>query len=114
MASKSLYLPTSVNDSVVFFIGSPWGLFFLWLALINLTAFLAFGIDKWKAKRPNARRIPERTLFFLAMLGGSIGALLGMKVWHHKTLHKTFTIGIPVILILQIVLGSLVYWNFIR
>lgn len=114
MSPKSLYLPEATNDFVVFFVGSPWGLLLLWLVLMSLAAFLAFGIDKWKSRRPNARRIPERTLFFLAMLGGSIGALLGMKVWRHKTQHKTFTIGIPVLLIIQIILGGLIYWNFIR
>ena len=56
------------------------------------------------------------TLFLLAALGGSIGALLGMKVWHHKTLHKTFSIGIPAILVLQILIpaGLYLYLNVIR
>ena len=101
MASKSLYLPTAVNDSVVFFIGSPWGLFFLWLALINLTAFLAFGIDKWKAKH-HRWRIPEATLMSVAALGGSVGSLVGMYTVRHKTKHIKFTVGIPVILVVQI------------
>ena len=114
MSPKALYLPEASNDLLVFFVGSPLGLLLLWLLLMSLAAFILFGIDKWKAKRPNARRIPERTLFFLAMMGGSIGALLGMKVWHHKTKHKTFTIGIPVILVIQIILGVLIYWHFIR
>ena len=78
-----------------------------YLVLINLIAFAAFGIDKWKA-RNNAWRIPEATLFLLAIIGGSIGAKLGMHVWHHKTKHLSFIIGIPVILLLQLVLFVLV------
>jgi len=74
-----------------------------YLVIINVIAFFAFGIDKWKAK--HARwRISEATLLGLAVIGGSIGAWLGMKVWHHKTLHKKFRVGIPLILIIQIAL----------
>ena len=80
-------------------------IFIYYLILINLTAFLAFGLDKWKAKR-NAWRVKEATLIGLAIIGGSVGALLGMKVFHHKTLHKKFTIGIPLILAVQIFLGG--------
>lgn len=102
------YLPQEQNDFIWAVIGSPWGLLAIWLAAINLVTFLVFGLDKWKAKRKvkkeSVRRVPEKTLFLLAILGGSVGALLGMKVWHHKTLHRSFRIGIPVILILQIVL----------
>lgn len=102
------YLPQEQNDFIWAVIGSPWGLLAIWLVLINLVTFLVFGLDKWKAKRKvkkeSVRRVPEKTLFLLAILGGSVGALLGMKVWHHKTLHRSFRIGIPAILILQIVL----------
>jgi len=102
------YLPQEQNDFIWAVIGSPWGLLAVWLVLINLVTFLVFGLDKWKAKRKvkkeSVRRVPEKTLFLLAILGGSVGALLGMKVWHHKTLHRSFRIGIPAILILQIVL----------
>lgn len=70
---------------------------------INLVTFLLYGIDKWKAKN-GQWRISEANLLWLAVIGGSIGALLGMKAWRHKTMHKKFTIGLPVILILQIVL----------
>ncbi len=75
--------------------------FLIYLVLINLIGFIAFGIDKRKAKK-HKRRVPEKRLIFIAIIGGSIGALLGMNVFHHKTLHKKFTIGIPLILILQI------------
>ena len=74
---------------------------------MGFCGFAAFGIDKWKA-RNNAWRIPEATLFLLAIIGGSIGAKLGMHVWHHKTKHLSFIIGIPVILLLQVVLFVLV------
>ena len=75
---------------------------------INLLAFLLFGIDKWKA-RQGRWRIPEATLLLLAALGGSIGALAGMCVFHHKTKHKKFAIGLPLILLAQVVLAYFIY-----
>ena len=75
----------------------------IYLFLINLVTFLVYGFDKWKAKRAKWR-ISEATLLGLAVMGGSIGAWLGMKVWHHKTLHAKFKYGIPLILIAQITL----------
>ncbi len=67
---------------------------------INLLAFSACGIDKYKAKR-GLWRIKERTLFALAIFGGSLGLLLGMKLFRHKTKHKSFTVGVPMILACQ-------------
>ena len=58
-----------------------------YLIVINIVTFLIYGIDKWKAKQ-GSWRISEATLLILAIIGGSIGALLGMKIWHHKTMHK--------------------------
>lgn len=79
-------------------------LFLTYLLLaINVLTFLIYGLDKYKAKRAKWR-ISERTLLSMALVGGSIGAWLGMKVWHHKTIHKKFKYGIPAILSLQIVL----------
>lgn len=72
---------------------------------INVTAFIVYGIDKLKAKR-GKWRIPESTLLLLAAIGGSIGAWLGMKVWHHKTMHKKFQYGVPLLLFLQLTLGA--------
>ena len=72
-----------------------------YLAGINILTFFLFGIDKLKAKR-SKWRVKESTLLWLSILGGSIGAWLGMKAWHHKTLHNKFKYGIPLILILQI------------
>ena len=75
----------------------------IYFAIINVITFFVYGIDKWKAKRAKWR-IPESTLLGMAALGGSIGAWLGMKTWHHKTLHKKFKLGIPLILFVQIAL----------
>ena len=75
----------------------------IYLTIINVVTFFMYGVDKWKAKR-SKWRIPEATLLLLAVLGGSIGAWLGMKVWHHKTLHKKFRYGVPIIIIVQIAL----------
>ena len=74
-----------------------------YLIVINIVTFLVYGIDKWKAKQ-GSWRISEATLLILAAIGGSIGALLGMKIWHHKTMHKKFKYGLPLILIIQIIL----------
>ncbi len=83
----------------------------IYLAVVNVVTFFMFGIDKWKAKK-SRWRIRESALLGLAALGGSIGAWLGMKVWHHKTLHKKFRYGIPLILTVQIVLLVWMYRKF--
>lgn len=75
----------------------------VYLIAINVVTFFMYGIDKWKAKK-SKWRISEATLLSLAALGGSLGAWLGMKVWHHKTMHKKFKYGVPAIIILQLVL----------
>ena len=76
-------------------------LILIYLITINVVTFFLYGMDKWKAKR-SKWRISEATLLGLAVIGGSIGAWLGMKVWHHKTMHKKFKYGLPLILIVQI------------
>lgn len=73
------------------------------LTALNLLTFVVYGIDKWKAVK-GKWRIPEATLLILAAIGGSIGALLGMQIWHHKTRHLKFKYGVPFILLAQIVL----------
>jgi uncharacterized membrane protein YsdA (DUF1294 family) len=77
-----------------------------YLVTINAITFLTYGIDKLKAMK-NKWRIPEATLLLLAFTGGSLGAFLGMVVWHHKTMHKKFKYGIPLIIVLQ--LGLFLY-----
>ena len=72
------------------------------LLTLNLLTFIIYGIDKFKAKKAKWR-IPESTLLLLAVFGGSIGAWLGLQVWRHKTQHKKFYIGIPMILTLQVI-----------
>ena len=99
-----------------------------YLIVINVVTFLVYGIDKAASKRGQSQtrlsfaereqarpkvkckvkhgswRISEASLLILAVIGGSIGALLGMKVWHHKTMHKKFKYGLPLILLAQIAL----------
>ena len=100
-----------------------------WLVLVNLVTFILFGVDKKRAKQNEAllkargrkksksvpqkkpvRRIPEKTLFAAAVLGGSIGAMIGMAVFRHKTLHSAFRYGMPAILVLQLA----VVWIAVR
>ena len=83
----------------------------IYLLIVNIIAFCLMGIDKMKAKKKKWR-IPEKTLFLSAVLGGSIGANAGMQVFRHKTKHMSFVIGMPAILILQIALGIFLYIKF--
>ncbi len=77
--------------------------FIIYLIVINIIGFFYMGLDKWKAKK-NAWRIPEDTLFAITILGGGIGTIVGMYTFRHKTKKAKFTIGLPAILILEIVL----------
>lgn len=83
-------------------------IFPLYLLAVNTAAFICFGIDKRRAKREKWR-LRERTLILLSAVGGSVGALLAMKIFHHKTRHKKFTLGIPVILILQAAAAVMIF-----
>lgn len=74
-----------------------------YLLAINIVSFFLYGIDKYKAKK-NKWRISEATLLMMAVIGGSIGAWVGMRLWHHKTMHKKFKYGIPIIIIMQVCL----------
>ena len=74
----------------------------VYVFMMNLVSFSLMGIDKYKAKK-KAWRIPEATLFLFAIFGGSIGSILGMFLFHHKTRHWYFLFGLPLILILQLV-----------
>lgn len=75
----------------------------VYLLAVNLIAFLAMGLDKWKAKK-EAWRIPEQTLMSLVLIGGGIGGIAGMYVFRHKTKKPRFFIGFPVILVTEIAL----------
>ena len=85
----------------------------IYLLIINIIAFTMYGIDKWKAQR-NQWRISEKMLLFLAVIGGSAGAMAGMYILHHKTLHKKFTIGVPLILVIQVMIFICIMENFYR
>ena len=80
-----------------------------YVIIINLIGFGAMGLDKRKARK-HAFRIPEATLFIIAAIGGSIGSILGMYYFHHKTRHWYFVYGMPAILILQIILIFLIFY----
>lgn len=86
-------------------------LFLLYLLIINAAGFLLMLVDKHKAKK-NLWRIPEATLMLVAALGGSIGSLAGMYTVRHKTQHLKFTVGIPLILAMQIMAGIWVMAKF--
>ena len=81
-----------------------------YLLAVNIATFLLYGVDKYKAKK-NKWRISEATLRTMAAIGGSIGAWTGMRLWHHKTMHKKFKYGIPVIIIMQIALVTYLHTN---
>ena len=83
----------------------------MYLLIINVIGFVLMLTDKFKARK-NLWRIPEATLMTAAALGGSIGSLLGMYTVRHKTRHVKFTLGIPAILILQIVLAVFLIIKF--
>jgi len=80
-----------------------WMIIAAYLIIVNLVGFLMMGIDKRKAIK-GAFRIPEATLFIVALIGGSIGSIAGMYTFRHKTRHFSFVYGMPAILILQVVL----------
>lgn len=73
---------------------------FAYITIINITTFFAFGIDKSKARRNNYR-ISERMLLTMSACGGSIGGIIGMQVFHHKTKHMVFNLGLPAIIVVQ-------------
>lgn len=84
---------------------------FVYLLAVNIVGFALMGSDKKKAKK-GAWRIPEATLFLAAILGGSIGSILGMQVFRHKTQHWYFKYGMPAILILQLAFAAFIILKF--
>lgn len=82
-----------------------------YILCMSVIGFLSMGIDKYKAKH-GLWRIPERTLFMIAIIGGSIGSILGMQFFRHKTKHKSFVVGMPLIFILQCILSVICYLKY--
>ena len=81
-----------------------------YLLAVNIATFFLYGIDKYKARK-GRWRISEATLLMMAVIGGSIGAWSGMRLWHHKTVHKKFKYGIPIIIILQVTIAVYLQTN---
>lgn len=75
---------------------------------MNLISFVLCGVDKWKAKM-HKRRISENSLLLSCILGGSVGFIVGMKIFSHKTKHLKFTVGVPLVLSIQVIIGYFVY-----
>ena len=103
---RKLFLPEGTSVTAFAVLGSPAPLI-VYLIAVNVLAFAVYGWDKARSKVQGARRVPEKTLFLLALLGGSAGAVLGMRVWRHKTRHWYFKYGLPAILLVQL---SLAWW----
>ena len=101
---KGFFLPESTNATAFAVVGAPLP-FLIYLVAVNILAFAVYGWDKMRSKVQGARRVPEKTLFLLAILGGSVGAIAGMRVWHHKTRHWYFKYGLPAILLVQLALA---------
>lgn len=107
---KEWFLPEASGPGTVWFVvGSPWPLIAGYLTLVNLWGFVLMGVDKRRAKKKGARRIRERTLFLSALLGGGLGAFLGMWAFRHKTKRWYFVVGIPLILLAEIAAGFWIY-----
>ena len=81
-----------------------------YLLAVNIATFFLYGIDKYKARK-GRWRISEATLLMMAVIGGSIGAWSGMRLWHHKTMHKKFKYGIPIRIILQVTIAVYLQTN---
>ena len=79
-----------------------------YLIFINIMGLLSMYLDKYFSKN-NMYRISEKSLFFIAILGGSIGSIIGMYQFRHKTKHKQFTMGLPIILFIQLII--LMYYS---
>ena len=118
--AKTVVEPTAKNGFIFTILGTKWGFLWLWLLIINAAAFLAYGLDKLlaklKARHEKVPRLPERNLLLLAIVGGGIGAWLGMEVFRHTTQHRSFRICVPLVTLIWIVVigGLYLYFNVIR
>ena len=113
MREKFPFLPEADGDQLWAMVGSPVTLIIGYLALVNVWAFALMGFDKARAKQRGARRIRERTLFLSALLGGGLGAFLGMWTFRHKTKHWYFVADIPLIALAEAALGIWL-WRILR
>lgn len=86
-----------------------WKIALFYLLIVNMIGFFIMGMDKFRAKK-QLWRIPEKILFLTALLGGSLGTNLGMRLFRHKTRHWYFVVGMPLILFLQIILAMVVWY----
>lgn len=111
---KYRFLPEVRNDMIFALTGSPGSLLLCYLALVNLWALGLMWFDKRRSKRKGARRVRERTLFLSALLGGSLGAVLGMWCFHHKTKHWYFAWGLPLILLVQLAAGIWIWLAYLK
>ena len=118
--AKTVVEPTAKNGFIFTLLGTKWGFLWLWLLIINVAAFLAYGLDKLlaklKARHEKVPRLPERNLLLLAIVGGGIGAWLGMEVFRHKPQLRSFRVVVPLFtcLWLGIVTGAYLYFNVFR
>ena len=103
MSQQSLGFVGSADGPVTVFASGGGTALLVYLVLINLVTFFVYGADKRRA-RQGKWRVPEKTLFLLPLLGGSVGALLGMRVFHHKTRKAKFRLGVPAALLLWVLL----------
>ena len=104
-------MPETRSDTIFVLAGSPAAPLACYLAAVNLWAFCLMGFEKGRSRRKGTRRVRERTLFLSALLGGSLGAAAGMRLFRHKTKHWYFVWGMPAILALQI---ALAVWAAVR
>lgn len=107
---KYQFLPETRSDTIFVLAGSPAAPLACYLAAVNLWAFCLMGFDKGRSRRKGARRVRERTLFLSALLGGGLGAFLGMWTFRHKTKHWYFVAGIPLIALAEAALGIWLWW----
>ena len=108
---KDMFTPQAIGDTLWVLVGSPLELLTGYLILVNLWAFALMWFDKRRAGA-GGRRIRERTLFLSALLGGSLGAVLGMRLFRHKTKHWYFVWGMPLLLLAQTALAVWAVYGF--
>lgn len=109
---KMPYFPEAANDKIWVVVGVSLWMIAAYLAVVNLWAFALMGFDKRRSKKKGAQRIRERTLFLSALLGGGLGAFLGMWIFRHKTKHWYFVLGIPLITAVEAAAGFWLYTNY--